>query len=256
MLEPLGVLRRAAGDLLRCPVPCFKPPDKWPLQLVLSRVRQGADIGNTGMFNQFEFFSILLDISRQKVDAWTVRTLECVQQSLGKHTALHISHDHGAAKAPAASSSASKPADDWSFFDSALLQPAAKAVHVRKNPDEGDIDQLSEFDFDGAEEADLLDMFLEAMEEKGQPDPNPNKRKLADAVEAEAKDDAKAPSEAGSVRSVRSGQVKTIATEMTLVQEALQEIGRRFLHLFRNPHVHFAWPLTREALLQNVGRYW
>lgn len=225
----MNSFRRAPVDFPRCPLPCFKLPEKFPFELALLRARAGADIGSTGIFNQFEFLSILLDISKLNVACWVVRSLECVQQSLALHTVLAIAHEHGCPKAPAKSSD-SKADDPWSFFDSSLLgvEKASRLQHksVQSDPDP---ENLSEFDFAEGDD-DLLEFFMDTKDQ----DPDRKiipKDELAKASDSAGEANKKAPSDAGSIRSHHSahshGHVKTVATEAALVKEALEEIGRR-----------------------------
>eukprot|EP00438_Fugacium_kawagutii_P000469 Skav217122 [mRNA] locus=scaffold783:282755:286276:- [translate_table: standard] len=233
ILEPTNAPRRATPHVSRSPLHSFKVPDKFPFELTLVRARKDADIGNSGIFNHFEFFSHLLDISKNDVACWKIKSLDCVQQSLGLHTALAIAADHGAPKEPAKSSSSAKEPDDpWSFFDCAFLKPE-KANHF-KQQQRLDDDNISEFDFADADE-DLCDLWAGT-----DLDTDKTKKRKHSAVDipqdpldkmldAAGKDSAP-HSDAESVQSTHShgsGYKKTVATETALVKEALQEIGRQ-----------------------------
>ena len=175
------------------------------------RARQGADIGNTGIFNQFEFFGHLLDISKNDATAWQVRTLRCVQQSLALITVLQIEEDHGPPKKPTSSAS---NLDD-SFFEC----PWLKKGQAKKFEPSFQDDEMSEFD--GISDNDgLVELYMDHEEDTFAGGPNQKHVGVGETEE-------KAPSEAGSAHS--AGHKKTIATEMGLVEEALREIGR---HLF------------------------
>lgn len=173
------------------------------------RARQGVDIGETGIFNQFEFFGHLLDISKNDATAWQIRTLRCVQQSLALITVLQIEEDLGPPKKT--TSSASNLDDPMSFFEC----PWLKRGQAKKFEPSFQNDDMSEFDVsdnDGLVELhmdDAEDIFAGGSHQK-----HPEG----------GGEHGKAPSEAGSV-----GHKKTMATEMGLVEQALREIGR---HLF------------------------
>lgn len=232
ILHPVGASALVQPHSPECLLPCFKLPEKFPFELVLDRGGERVDLGNTGLFNHFEFCRELFKISKNNLTAWQVRGLECNQQSLALHTALSISHDYGAAKEPKASSSAPE-ANEYAFLECSLLKFGKANTSFAKKHEVDDFDgdgNQSEFDF--SDKDDLADLFLDSGDDEGG---DGEKRKLS-AMEGigcpiptpKGESDKKEPSEVGSMRSGHSGHVKTIATQKAVVEEALREIGRPF----------------------------
>ena len=203
------------------------------------RIQPHGDLGNTGVWTQYELAKLLVTLSKGRADCWKIRQLDFVQQSLAKYTALRVKEEEAKVpKAAGAGTAAPNPDEDWSIFDCPLLS----------SPAHGKASSPS-FQKDDAEDWEISSEFTDFMD--GLPDEidmndgtnHGQKRKLeADHQDAfdDSKDKAseKAVSEAGSIRSAHSTRhIKTVATDMDVVEEALREIGK-LLDLF---HV---WPLT------------
>ena len=117
----------------------YKPQDvsSFPVRLRLVPVF-GRDLGNAGLWNQFEFCKAMIKVST----SWIVREVLYYQTSLSQHvaTAFVESPDgkfRGARAAP------QKPVDatdepDWSMFEDPLLAPSFSSA---KNPREATLEE-------------------------------------------------------------------------------------------------------------------
>ena len=161
-----------------------------------------------------------------RLDALAIKELDYVQQDLSKHTALSVSEKLAAPKVTSKKDSGSGKAeasDDFSMFDCPLLGLGAQKVPPEKDDfeDFGMQSELEEFeDF-----ADILDIDadVDAISKLVEHGASSGPRAAGSAVPHKKDLDLDAAS-------VGSGgfQVKTIATEKTLIEEALTEIGRLF----------------------------
>eukprot|EP00438_Fugacium_kawagutii_P033554 Skav211088 [mRNA] locus=scaffold2002:163712:164416:+ [translate_table: standard] len=201
---------------------------KFPVSLEPSR--SNADLGGCGLYGTHELCKDLLKISKGKSEHWVIHEIEWSQSSLSRHTAIAIAQAHEA-RAPKSSAATEVPVvdeEDFSMFYANFLDPSKDKQTERNQKQLDQSDDESDFavfqDDDDAcwDELDGdsgdLQGALEAAFVK------PTVRNLQAAARAAGKhvDKEPTPSEAGS----RTGQVKTIATQMDLVEQALRKIHR------------------------------
>ena len=167
--------------------PGYRPQDcRLPVSLVLTRLDK-QDIGNYGLFNQYEFTKLMFAAHPSAgVDWssawWGIKALDWEQQSLSGHKASAILRDCGLGpqQEPAASSKEPPTAENFDIFDAAFLKgsglvgnfhsgAASKANksepecnnHLPKEQDEPDLpsfqDLFSESDAEFSDGGEIVD---------------------------------------------------------------------------------------------------
>lgn len=149
-----------------CP---HRPVTNYPAEMEICRPK-GSDLGNIGMWNQWEFAKRVLGIARDP-EHWTTREMESCHQTLGRLTVFGVLHDHGVANIrPPPEPARAEPAnsqEDFSFFDIQSLLPGLATVSKKvaslgqKDQDhhEGD-DELSDFSDGVGSDPELDDVDL------------------------------------------------------------------------------------------------
>ena len=253
----LAFLRPRNGQIRELPecssLPTFKPL-KFPFELDLEKLPHGSDVGNCGLWNQWEFAKLLAKACKGKPQDWLFRQLEVTQRSLAHHVALYVTED---AEQPCQTKpkvphpGPAPPSDDYEFFLMKELLPGNALPKLQpdmKTPKGKECESdISEFSDLGAM-TDLEDM-LDAnfnVQEKMQAE---LKLKDADPAQGSAKEKSvelgshpKAPSEAGSDGS-HASRIKTIATDTDLLESSLREISRPvmfFIFLHGSPWIWLA----------------
>lgn len=220
LLEPLDTFRRAPHHAAGCPVKTFKFPSSFPVELRLVRAR-GGDLGNTGLWSQHEFAKHLAFLSGGRADVWKIEEIEYVQQSFARHTAIRIVEP--SSKVPKAAPAGAKKAgaENFDLFDCPLLSTSKGPMKPEQKVDPEDWDQLSDL-------SDFLDGGASELEEEAGPAKGQKRKSEKEELPGSPSKGIapeKAVSEAASARS--GFQVKTIATEMDVVEAALREVGRQ-----------------------------
>lgn len=223
------MLRPRQGEvrtLAECKVQTYKPM-KFPVELELQRLPINADLGDAGLFNQFEFAKQLLLISKGSPSNWKIQEVEFGQSSLSEYTALFLATEHVSKEVPTSSeaASSSNKADDFSQFAAGWLMGGGtddmKSQHPKVDdfPD-SDVSETGIFSDGEGEDFDMDEAMVEDFIKKDRKsDLAGAPPKLPKAAAAPA-----TPSEAGS----RVGQAKTVATQKELVERSLRAVGRPF----------------------------
>lgn len=225
-LQPKNGALMAVEGVRRCPVPTFKPMN-FPIELELTRLPGGSDFGGCGLWGHSEFCKHLAVMSKGTPANWSIKELDIAQQSLSLHVALGTVKETVCKEKGPKVSEHVETQDDFSFLNMDCLLPGRSFEKPKQKPMDSD---GSELEVDDLGNDDLLfsdsEMAPLNMDKQIMKELNP-KQIPADSRGAPAeKAEEKAPSEAGS----QSGQrVKTLATQMDIVEAALREIGRRGL---------------------------
>ena len=182
---------------------------------------------------------MLAKASRGKPKDWLVREVDFVQQSLCRHVALSVAVERTCQPKPAKPPEPDIAAqEDYNFFDMPCLVSSHTVTKnkpgLKKHDQGSESEAVSEFSDLGAM-TDLEDMFMPDTGKQLEAELKPKRKKDVDAegpvdhhhTSGNEKDGpaAKTPSEAGSIGS-RGGNVKTVATNMDLLEKALTPIGR------------------------------
>ena len=153
-----------------------RPVTNYPAEVEICRPKAGSDLGNAGMWNQWEFAKRVLGIAGDP-EHWTMREMESCHQTLGRLTVFGVQHDYGVAKTqPPPEPASADPAnskEDFSFFDIQSLLPGGATVSKKvKLLDQDDQnveggDELSDFsDGMGSDpELDDVDLKKQLMDE-------------------------------------------------------------------------------------------